>query len=94
LADEQPAGVSSSLDGLAFVITGTLSSLGREEAKTVVEDRGGRVTSSVSSKTSVLIAGASAGSKLARAEELGVPVLDETAFLRLLEEGPEAVGLA
>jgi DNA ligase (NAD+) len=94
LADEQPAGVSSSLGGLAFVITGTLSSLGREEAKTAVEDRGGRVTSSVSRKTSVLIAGASAGSKLAKAEELGVPVLDETAFLQLLEEGPEAVGLA
>jgi DNA ligase (NAD+) len=93
LADEQAAGVSTSLAGLTFVITGTLAALGREEAKTAVEDRGGRVTSSVSGKTSAVIAGDSAGSKLARAEELGVPVLDETAFLRLLEEGPEAVGL-
>ena len=81
------------LEGLAVVITGTLSSLGREEAKLAVEERGGRVTSSVSKKTSVLVAGVSAGSKLARAEELGVPVLDETSFLRLLEEGPQAVGL-
>jgi DNA ligase (NAD+) len=93
LAEEQPTGGSSLLEGLAVVITGTLSSLGREEAKLAVEERGGRVTSSVSKKTSVLVAGVSAGSKLARAEELGVPVLDETSFLRLLEEGPEAVGL-
>jgi len=93
LADEQATGVSTSLAGLTFVITGTLAALGREEAKTAVEDRGGKVTSSVSGRTSVVIAGDSAGSKLARAEELGVPVLDEAAFLRLLEEGPQAVGL-
>ena len=93
LADEQAAGASSSLQGLAVVITGTLSSLGREEAKAAVEDRGGRVASSVSGRTTVVVAGESAGSKLAKAQELGVPVIDETAFLRLLEEGPEAVGL-
>ena len=93
LADEQAAGASSSLQGLAVVITGTLSSLGREEAKAAVEDRGGRVTSSVSGRTTAVVAGESAGSKLAKARELGVPVIDETAFLRLLEEGPEAVGL-
>jgi len=93
LADEQAAGASSSLQGLAVVITGTLSSLGREEAKAAVEDRGGRVASSVSGRTTVVVAGESAGSKLAKARELGVPVIDETAFLRLLEEGPEAVGL-
>ena len=66
---------------------------GREEAKAAVEDRGGRVTSSVSGRTTAVVAGESAGSKLAKAQELGVPVIDETAFLRLLEEGPEAVGL-
>ena len=93
LADEQAAGASSSLQGLAVVITGTLSSLGREEAKAAVEDRGGRVASSVSGRTTAVVAGESAGSKLAKARELGVPVIDETAFLRLLEEGPEAVGL-
>lgn len=93
LADEQTAGVSSSLEGLAIVITGTLSSLGREEAKAAVEDRGGKVTSSVSRKTSLLVAGDASGSKLAKAEELGVRVIDEAAFLQLLEEGPKAVGL-
>lgn len=93
LADEQPSRGSLLLEGLAIVITGSLSSMGREEAKAAVEDRGGRVTSSVSKKTSVLVAGVSAGSKLARAEELGVPVLDETSFLGLLEQGPEAMGL-
>ena len=93
LADEQPSRGSLLLEGLTVVITGTLSSLGREEAKAAVEDRGGRVTSSVSKKTSVVVAGVSAGSKLAKAEELGVPVLDETSFLRLLEQGPDAVGL-
>ena len=93
LADEQPSRGSLLLEGLAIVITGALSSMGREEAKAAVEDRGGRVTSSVSKKTSVVVAGVSAGSKLARAEELGVPVLDETSFLRLLEQGPEAMGL-
>jgi DNA ligase (NAD+) len=47
----------------------------------------------VSRKTSLVVAGVAAGSKLGKAEELGVPVIDETAFLRLLEQGPEAVGL-
>ncbi|MDH5616838.1 MAG: NAD-dependent DNA ligase LigA, partial [Acidimicrobiia bacterium] len=84
---------SSALEGLTVVITGTLPSLGREEAKAAVEAQGGRVTSSVSGKTSVVVAGESAGSKLARAEELGVRVIDETAFFELLEKGPEAMGL-
>ncbi|MGZ5385560.1 MAG: helix-hairpin-helix domain-containing protein, partial [Acidimicrobiia bacterium] len=93
LADEQTPDVSSSLEGLAIVITGTLASLGREEAKAAVEDRGGKVTSSVSRKTSLLVAGDAGGSKLGKAEELGVRVIDEAAFLQLLEEGPKAVGL-
>jgi DNA ligase (NAD+) len=94
LADEKAEGVSAALEGLAVVITGTLSSLGRDEARSAVEDRGGRVTSSVSRKTAVVVAGDSPGSKLVKAEELGVPVIDEAAFLRLLDEGPEAAGLA
>ena len=93
LVDEQETGGSSTLEGLVVVITGSLSSLGRDEAKAAVEDRGGRVTSSVSRKTTAVVAGESPGSKLARAEELGVPVMDEGTFLRLLDEGPEAVGL-
>jgi DNA ligase (NAD+) len=79
---------SDLLAGLAFVVTGTLDGFTRDEAKAAVEDRGGRVTGSVSSKTSFLVAGANAGSKLAKAESLGVPVLDERAFVRLLEVGP------
>jgi DNA ligase (NAD+) len=80
------------LAGLAFVITGTLDGFTRDEAKAAVEQRGGRVTGSVSAKTSFLVAGASAGSKLAKAESIGVPVLDETAFVRLLEVGPPEAG--
>ena len=89
LADPEPeGGVSEVLAGVTLVITGTLESIGRDAAKTAVEDRGGKVTSSVSGKTTALVAGASPGSKLAKAEGLGVPVVDEEAFMRLLEEGP------
>ena len=78
---------SSILVGVTVVITGTLVSLGRDAAKAAVESRGGKVTSSVSGKTTALVAGESPGSKLAKAEGLGVPVVDEETFLRLLEEG-------
>lgn len=63
-------------DGLTFVITGTLPSIGRDEAKDYIEALGGKTSGSVSKKTSYLLAGAEAGSKLAKANELGVPVLD------------------
>ncbi len=65
------------LDGLTFVITGTLPTMSRDQAKAYIEAHGGRVTGSVSGKTDYLVAGERAGSKLAKAEELGVPVLDE-----------------
>jgi DNA ligase (NAD+) len=77
--------------GLTFVITGTLASASRDEAKALVVERGGKVTDSVSRRTSYVVAGASPGSKLAKAVDLGVPVLDDEAFRRLLENGPEAV---
>jgi DNA ligase (NAD+) len=93
LNDEPVSGASSALEGLRVVITGTLASLGRDEAKAAVENRGGRVTSSVSGKTSVVVAGGSPGSKLSKAESLGVPVIDESTFLALLAGGPDAVGL-
>jgi len=80
-----------SLAGTVFVITGTLEGFTRDEAKEAVVQRGGKVTASVSSKTSALIAGESAGSKLTKAETLGVPVLDSEAFLRLLDEGPDGL---
>ena len=74
-------------DGKLFVLTGTLPTLKRDEAKSYIEARGGRVTSTVSRKTSFVVAGDEAGSKLDRANELGVAVIDEK---RLLEMGEES----
>jgi len=81
--------VSDLLAGVTVVITGSLEGFSRSEAKAAVEARGGKVTGSVSGKTSALVAGASPGSKQARALELGVPVLDEAAFARLLIQGSD-----
>ena len=72
------------LAGKTFVITGTLPSLGRDEAKDRVEAAGGKVAGSVSKKTDFVVAGAEAGSKLLKAQELGVVVIDEAALLALL----------
>jgi DNA ligase (NAD+) len=67
------------------VLTGTLDVLTRDEAREALESRGAKVTSSVSSRTSVVVAGASPGSKRDRAEELGVPVVDEAGLRHLLD---------
>lgn len=83
--------VPQNLEGVTVVITGTLDGFTRDEAKAAVEDRGGKVTGSVSSRTSALVAGESAGSKLQRATELGIPVLDEAAFGELLERGADVL---
>ena len=77
-----------SLEGLAFVLTGTLPSMTREEAQAELEARGAKVTGSVSKKTSYVVVGESPGSKLAKAEQLGVPTLDEPGLRHLLEHGP------
>jgi len=74
------------LEGLTFVITGTLPAMSREQAKAFVQDHGGKVTGSVSGKTSYLLAGERAGGKLAKAAKLGVPVLDEAALREMVEE--------
>jgi len=74
--------------GKIFVITGTLDTLSRDEATALIQERGGRVTSSVSKKTNFVVAGKDPGSKLDKAQTLGVPVVDETALRKMIE--PEA----
>ncbi|MBU4233803.1 MAG: NAD-dependent DNA ligase LigA [Desulfobacterales bacterium] len=76
---------ASSLGGKTFVFTGGLANISRDEAKAMVAARGGKVTSSVSAKTDYVVAGADPGSKLAKAEALGVEIMDEAKFRELLE---------
>lgn len=73
------------LAGLTLVLTGTLPTLGRDQAQALIEAAGGKVSGSVSKKTHYVVAGAEAGSKLAKAQELGVPVIDEAGLRALLE---------
>ena len=80
---------SDEFAGLTFVLTGTTESLSRDEAGEQIRARGGSVTSSVSKNTSYVVAGEKAGSKLTKAEELGVKILDEAAFLKLLGSSRE-----
>jgi len=79
---------TSTLEGLTFVLTGTLPNLTRELAKEKIESAGGRVSGSVSKKTDYVVAGEEAGSKLDKANSLGVAVLDEVGMLKLVERGP------
>jgi DNA ligase (NAD+) len=72
------------------VLTGALTGMTRDEAKAAIEARGGRVTSGVSKKTFAVVAGEDPGAKLDKAKELGVTSLDEAAFKKLLDQGPEA----
>jgi len=73
------------LAGKTFVLTGTLPTMGRDDAGALIEALGGKVSGSVSKKTAYVVAGSDAGSKLAKAQELGIPILDEAALLALLE---------
>ena len=79
-----PAAASSALAGKTFVLTGTLPTLSREDATAKIEAAGGKVSGSVSKKTHYVLAGEEAGSKLEKAKSLGVPVIDEAEFLRLV----------
>jgi DNA ligase (NAD+) len=88
LEEEGPPPAEGPLAGKAFVLTGTLPDLTREQASEMIVAAGGRVTGSVSRKTDYVVAGESAGSKLAQAEKLGVPVIDEDGLRALLPKGP------
>ena len=83
-AEEAEQAGPQPLTGLTFVITGTLPTMSREQARAFIQAHGGRVTSSVSSKTDYLLAGERAGSKLAKAEKLGVQVIDEAALRQMV----------
>ena len=75
---------ADTLTGKTFVLTGTLSSLGRKEAEEAIARLGGKASGSVSKKTSYVVAGEEAGSKLRKAQELGIPVLSEAEFLAMI----------
>ena len=79
-------GKARPLDGMTFVLTGSLPTLTREEATAQIESAGGKVNTSVSKKTTYVLAGKEAGSKLDKAQKLGVKIIDEPSFLKLMGE--------
>jgi DNA ligase (NAD+) len=83
---EENTETASDFSGKTVVITGTLTAYGRDEAAAIVERLGGKTTASVSKKTDLLIAGEKAGSKLKKAQDLGVEVLDEAGFATRIQE--------
>jgi len=90
MADERDPSVPRVLEGLTIVVTGSLAGFSRDDAKEAIIVRGGKAAGSVSKKTDYVVAGESPGSKYDKAVELGVPILDEDGFRRLLEQGPPA----
>jgi DNA ligase (NAD+) len=87
-SQSSPDTTENKLNGMTFVITGTLPTLKRQEAQEAIERAGGKVTGSVSSKTNYLVVGEEAGSKLAKAEKLGIPTLTEAELLDLIGSNP------
>ncbi|ORA65335.1 DNA ligase (NAD(+)) LigA [Mycolicibacterium elephantis] len=91
MADERDESIERHLEGMSIVVTGSLTGFSRDEAKEAIVARGGKAAGSVSKKTAYVVAGDSPGSKYDKAVELGVPILDEDGFRRLLDGGPDAV---
>ncbi|RDI69317.1 NAD-dependent DNA ligase LigA [Nocardia pseudobrasiliensis] len=92
MVDERDESIERNLEGLSIVVTGSLQGFSRDEAKEAILVRGGKAAGSVSKKTAYVVIGDAPGTKAAKAEELGVPILDEDGFRKLLDGGPEAVG--
>jgi len=91
MADERDASIERTLEGMSIVVTGSLTAFSRDDAKEAIVARGGKAAGSVSKKTAYVVAGDAPGSKYDKAVELGVPILDEDGFVRLLDSGPDAV---
>ncbi|MEV6387289.1 NAD-dependent DNA ligase LigA [Nocardia xishanensis] len=91
MEDERDESIERTLEGLSIVVTGSLQGFSRDGAKEAILIRGGKAAGSVSKKTAFVVIGEAPGSKAAKAEELGVPILDEDGFRLLLARGPEAV---
>jgi DNA ligase (NAD+) len=85
-SENDSAPLPQTLAGKSFVLTGTLETMDRDSAEKSIKRRGGKVSSSVSKKTDYVLVGASPGSKLAKAQELGITIIDEVQFRQLLEE--------
>ena len=86
LTDAVKEAASNKFEGLTFVLTGTLPTMSRDEASELIKAQGGKVSGSVSKKTSFVVAGEAAGSKLTKAQDLGVKIIDEEELKRMLEE--------
>jgi DNA ligase (NAD+) len=91
MAEDADGAPEKTLAGLTVVVTGSLNGFSRDDAKEAIVTRGGKAAGSVSKKTDFVVVGENAGSKADKAEQLGVPTLDEDGFRRLLDGGPDAV---
>jgi DNA ligase (NAD+) len=92
MEDERDESTPQTLAGLTVVATGSLEGFTRDSVTEAIVSRGGKSAGSVSKNTDYVVVGANAGSKAAKAEQLGVPILTEAQFVALLEGGPTAVG--
>nr|WP_237742146.1 helix-hairpin-helix domain-containing protein [Arthrobacter sp. CAL618] len=88
MEDDVDTSMPRTLEGMTVVVTGSLERYSRDEAKEAIIQRGGKASGSVSKNTHYVVAGENAGTKLDKAEALGLTVLDEDGFTRLLQEGP------